>query len=102
MYLKIDLNKAFASVNWDFLEAVLHTLNFPAYFINCIMQCIKSSSFSVLVNSEACGYFNSKRGLRQSCPISPYLFSMLWNSFQILLRRKWPKSKSNLLLAEEV
>ena len=39
------------------------------------------ASFSIQVNGELAGYFNSKTGLRQGCSLSPYLFVI---SMQVL------------------
>ncbi|KAG7580838.1 Reverse transcriptase domain [Arabidopsis suecica] len=72
--IKIDISKAFDSVQWSFLRNVLLALNFPHEFIHWIMLCITTASFSVQVNGELAGYFNSSRGLRQGCSLSPYLF----------------------------
>lgn len=72
--IKIDLSKAFDSVQWSFLHKVLSGLNFPPTFIHWIMLCVTTASFSVHVNGELVGYFRSSRGLRQGCSLSPYLF----------------------------
>lgn len=50
--LKIDLSKAYDRIHWDFVEAILLKMNFPAMWINWIMQCIKIVSYSILVNGE--------------------------------------------------
>lgn len=39
-----------------------------------IKKCIELASFSVQINGELAGYFNSKRGLQQGCALSPYLY----------------------------
>ena len=74
MRLKIDISKAFDSVQCSFLRKVLEAMEFPTHFIHWIMLCVTTASFSVQVNGELAGYFNSARGLRQGCSLSPYLF----------------------------
>ena len=65
--IKIDISKAFDSVQWSFLLNALTAMNFPQQFIHWISLCISTASFSVQVNGELTGYFQSKRGLRQGC-----------------------------------
>lgn len=50
--LKIDLEKAYDRLNWDFIEWVLKQANLSSRWITNIMNCIKSSSISVLWNGE--------------------------------------------------
>ncbi|KAG7543595.1 Reverse transcriptase zinc-binding domain [Arabidopsis thaliana x Arabidopsis arenosa] len=77
--MKIDISKAFDSVQWGFLLNTLQALGFPDKYIHWIKVCITTPSFSVQVNGELAGYFGSKRGLRQGCPLSPYLFVICMN-----------------------
>ena len=72
--IKIDISKAFDSVQWSFLNKTLIALNFPPTFIHWIMLCVTTASFSVQVNGDLAGFFRSSRGLRQGCSLSPYLF----------------------------
>lgn len=72
--VKIDVSKAFDSVQWSFILTVLEALNFPEKFIVWIKKCIELASFSIQVNGELADYFNSKRGLHQGCSLSPYPF----------------------------
>ena len=71
--MKIDISKAFDSVQWPFLLNTLRALGIPGKFIHWISLCI-TTSFSVKINGELAGYFQSKRGLRQGCSLSAYLF----------------------------
>lgn len=72
--VKIDVSKAFDSVQWSFILTVLEALNFPEKFIVWIKKCIELASFSIQVNGELADYFNSKSGLHQGCSLSPYPF----------------------------
>lgn len=77
--MKIDISKAFDSVQWEFVLQSLEAVGIPSRFIHWIRLCITTPSFSVQVNGELAGYFQSKRGLRQGCSLSPYLFVLCMN-----------------------
>lgn len=83
--MQIDISKAFDSVQWSFLMNVLKALGLPSRFVHWIYLCISSASFSVQVNCELAGYFQSKRGLRQGCSLSPYLFVICMNVLSKML-----------------
>lgn len=83
--MKIDIAKAFDSVHWPFLRNTLRALNIPEEFVHWVELCVCSASFSVQVNGELAGYFKSKRGLRQGCALSPYLFVICINVLSSML-----------------
>lgn len=74
--IKIDLKKAYDSVEWPFMEFMLSELGFPARFTQWVMTCITTISYSVLVNGKLIPPFKAGKGLRQGDPMSPFIFSL--------------------------
>jgi len=50
MCLKVDFEKAYDSVRWDFLYDMLSRMGFHCVWINWIRACMESATVSVLVN----------------------------------------------------
>jgi hypothetical protein len=71
---KMDLEKAYDHVNWDFLLYMLRRCGFGEKWCRWIAHCISTVQFSVLINGSPFGFFSSSRGLRQGYPLSPLLF----------------------------
>ena len=84
---KLDVEKAYDSINWNFLMKVMHKMGFGDRWMEWIWWCISTASFSILVNGVPGGYFPNSRGLRQRDPLSPYLFMLGMEVLSALLRR---------------
>lgn len=87
MAVKLDFNKAYDRVEWDFLEAILRKMGFNEKWINWVMECVSTVSFSVVVNGAKRTCFKPSRGLRQGDPLSPYLFLLVIEVLSKLLHR---------------
>jgi len=69
----VDFEKAFDSLDWRYLEAVMLKMKFPTLWRKWIMECITTASASILVNGSS-AEFKFERVLRQGDPLSPFLF----------------------------
>ncbi|GKA84664.1 putative reverse transcriptase domain-containing protein [Tanacetum coccineum] len=84
---KVDIHKAFDSVEWRFLKTCLKHFGFHDVMIRWIMECVTTTSFSINVNGDMHGFYKGKRGLRQGDPLSPYLFTLIMEVLNLLIKR---------------
>ncbi|GJU38627.1 aspartic peptidase [Tanacetum coccineum] len=85
---KVDIQKAYDTVDWKFLSNILSLFGFHKKMVKWIMACVSSASFSLCINGDIHGYFNGKRGLRQGDPISPYLFTLVMEVLTLIIKRR--------------
>ena len=74
LVFKIDFEKAYDNVSWEFLDFVLQRKNFSSKWRSWIRGCLSSVSYSILINGRPRGKFKGFRGLRQGDPLSPFFF----------------------------
>lgn len=63
MAIKTDMSKAYDRLEWCFFQKLLEKLGFDEMWINWIMSCVTTVTYSVLLNGRAHGYIKPTRGL---------------------------------------
>lgn len=100
MTVKIDLEKTYDRMDWEFLEEILREVDFTTGLMQVILNCIKSTHILVIWNGERLQDFQPQRGLRQGDPLSPYLFVLCMEALNSLIhgaveRKQWKPCKAS-------
>jgi hypothetical protein len=74
--LKLDFEKAYDKVNWDFLLSCHQAKGFCEMWCGWIKKVLHNGTISVKMNNVCGPYFQSCKGVRQGDPLSPTLFNM--------------------------
>ncbi|KAK2440720.1 hypothetical protein QL285_012099 [Trifolium repens] len=86
LLFKVDFEKAYDSVDWGYLDAVMGKMGFPSLWRKWIRECVSTATASVLVNGSPTDEFPLERGLRQGDPLSPFLFLLAAEGLNVLMQ----------------
>lgn len=86
---KVDFKKVYGCVDWNFLMYVMEKLGFPMKWCNWILECLSSSSISVLVNGSLTNEFKMSCGLKKggSLSLSLFLFLIAVEAFNVMMKK---------------
>lgn len=81
--VKVDFQKAYDIIDWDFLELALQAFGFPTEVIKLVMICIRTPKFIVSINGELHGFFQVEGAYDKGIPCYPTYSHLLLRYSQV-------------------
>jgi hypothetical protein len=91
--LKLDFCKAFDRVEWRFLFECMSRFGIHPRFLDLVKLLFSGVAAGVSVNGGQSIKFQIKRGVRQGCPLAPYLFLLVQEVLNLVVKNAEAKGK---------
>ena len=88
LLLFLDFEKAFDTLEWPFIRKTFEHFGFGPSLLNWLKVFYCNSESCILNNGWASNFFELSRGVRQGCPLSPYLFILSVEVLANAIRQK--------------
>ena len=86
IFLKVDCEKAYDSISWEFILYMLKKVGFCDKSVFWIKCCLESASVSMLVNGSPTKEFFPKKGFRRGDSLALFLFLIAGKGLARVLR----------------
>ena len=87
MIISLDAEKAFDKIQHPFMIKVLERLRIQGSYLNIIKAICSKLTANIKLNGEKFRAIPLKSGTRQGCPLSPYLFNIVFEVLAIAIRQ---------------
>ncbi len=79
-------NLTYGKISWGFLFIALEKMGMVVEFINMVKVLFQDVKAKVCINWGIINSFKMERGLRQGCPLPPYLFILVQEVFYFMMK----------------
>jgi retron-type reverse transcriptase len=76
LIFKVDFEKAYDKVNWNFLHNMMTKKGFGDKWCDSVMKTVKGGKVAIKTNDMIGPYFTTHKDVRQGDPFSPLLFNI--------------------------
>ena len=83
--LFVDTQKAFDSIDHDFLLALLGHVGFPNWIVNLVRALLTNVRVNPIFGGSTSVWIGIFRGVKQGCPLSPLLFALAFDPLLVRL-----------------
>ncbi len=83
--LFLDLEKCYDIVNWHFFKKTMKIMGFSTSWILWTSTLYENAIISILINGLRTKGFQMEKGIRQGCPLAPYLYFLVANVLSVML-----------------
>lgn len=87
LMFKVDFEKAYDKVSWDFLRFMMKRMRFGRRWMRWMEACIFNNHMLILVNCSPNIDFKVGKGVRQEYPISSLIFVIIVEGLKSLVRK---------------
>ena len=87
LFLFVDFEKAFDTLEWNFIAKTLEVFNFGPNFTRWFSVVYNNVQSAVMNGGFLTNYFNISRGVRQGCPLIPSLFILAVELLALKIRQ---------------
>ena len=77
MMIKLDIEKAYDKLNWQFMEKMLETYGFCQGWVKWVMGLVTTPFFNIILIGSLTITFHPTQGIRQGDPLSPFVFILM-------------------------
>ena len=77
LVVSLNIRKAFDMVSLDSIEVILKELGVPQHIVNRVRQALNCERASILWEGIETEQKSKAKGIKQGCPMSPYIFTLI-------------------------
>ena len=88
IFFKIDFDKAYDRLNWDYILQSLGDMGLGPKFIHMVKTLFGNAKAKVICNGELTKAISLTRSIRQGCPLAPLLYAIAADGLNWLIKDK--------------